>query len=176
MARKLERLQPSSSIANVLDLDAACAAIGKPSRHQLVVTAAAPLLEAVTSGEDSSLARFPAGAAQVPPSVTPSAAPTGEFPQVMRQIKLTPTADATLQSVIEAYSRATGLELTRSEFMRALILALGHTRQLHEREARGIGRLRRPKNEARLFHKRDELERSIARAFIAAMRGAATME
>src|SRR5262245_58093529 len=174
MAKRLERLQPSSSIANVLDLDAARAAIGEPSRHQLVVTAIDPGAE--HDGQEPSPAPVPSGAAQAQSSVAPTAAPTGEFPRVMRQIKLTPTADATLQAVIDAYSRATGLELTRSEFVRALILALGHTSGLHEREARGIGRLRRPKNEARLFHKRDELERSIARAFIAAMRGAPVME
>jgi len=71
-----------------------------------------------------------------------------------------------------AYSRATGLELTRSEFLRAVLSALEPTIALHEREATGIGPLRRAKNEAWLLHKRDELERAIARAFTAAMRAA----
>jgi hypothetical protein len=47
---------------------------------------------------------------------------------------------------------------------------------VHAREARSIGRLKRPKNDAWLFHKRDELERTIARAFVAAMRAAPAME
>ena len=66
--------------------------------------------------------------------------------------------------------------LTRSEFLRAVLHALAPTIRLHEREGRGIGPLKRTKNEAWLFHKRDELERMIARAFTAAMRGAPSME
>ena len=101
--------------------------------------------------------------------------PTGERALVMRQFQLTPSADATLRNVIATYGHATGLELTRSEFLRAVLHALSHTVAFHEREARAIGRLKRPKNEAWLFDRRDELEHAIAKAFTAAMRAAPTM-
>jgi hypothetical protein len=93
----------------------------------------------------------------------------------MRQFQLTPTADAALKQLIEAYSRATGLQLTRSEFLRAMLCALSEALPFHEREAATIGPLRRAKNEPWLFHKRDELERAIARAFTAAMRAAPSL-
>lgn len=172
MAKKLERPQPSSSIANVLSLDAARAATGDPSRHQLVSTDAFDRAEAApTFGE-----RGDAVPSSVDLTRASSAAPTGEFPRVFRQFRLTRSADDTLQAITDAYGRATGLQLTRSEFLRAILCALRHALPMHEREARQIGPLRRPKNEARLFHKRDELERAIARAFIAAMRVAPAME
>ena len=156
----------------MLSLDAARAATGDPSRHQLVSTdafdrsEAAPTFEGHTNGMTS----------PVDLTRAPSAAPTGEFPNVFRQFRLTPSADDTLQAITDAYGRATGLQLTRSEFLRATLRALRHALPMHEREARQIGPLRRPKNEARLFHKRDELERAIARAFVAAMRAAPAMD
>jgi len=107
---------------------------------------------------------------------SPSTVPTGESPSVFRQFRLTPSADETLQSLVDAYSLATGMQLTRSEFLRAILYALRPTIALHAREARGIGPLRRPKNEARLFHKRDELEHAIGRAFNAASRAAPMLE
>ena len=110
------------------------------------------------------------------PRLYASREPTGERAVVMRQFQLTPSADATLQEVIAVYSQATGLEMTRSEFLRAVLHALSPAVVFHEREARTIGRLRRPKNEARLFNVRDDLERAIARAFTAAMRAVPTME
>jgi hypothetical protein len=44
---------------------------------------------------------------------------------------------------------------------------------LRAREAYRIGRLKLQKNEARFFHKRDELKGSIAKTFLHAMRAAA---
>jgi len=88
----------------------------------------------------------------------------------MRQFQLTPTTDAILKQVMAAYSAAVGFELHASEFIRAVLYALAPTIKLHEREARRLGHLRRPKNEAWLFHRRDEIERAIAGAFTDAMR------
>jgi hypothetical protein len=94
----------------------------------------------------------------------------------MRQFQLTPTADATLRAVIDAYSQGTGIELTRSEFLRAVLQALAPALEFHQREGRGLGPLKRSKNEPWLLHKRDELERMIARAFTAAMRASPAMK
>ena len=189
MAEKLQRMQPTSSIANALNLDAVRAAIDptpEPARATPVAVATGP--------EPAAPAAFAAQRATVVAMPTvprtqmlqhqaapdqqryPSREPTGERAAVMRQFQLTPSADATLQRVIATYGQATGLELTRSEFLRAVLHALSHTVGLHEREARTIGRLKRPKNEAWLFNRRDELEQAIARAFVAAMRAAPSLE
>ena len=162
MAEKLRRTQPTSSIAAALNLDAVRAFALQPTP---VVALPSPARGPAQYGRSSQASQSLA-----------SGEPTGESASVMRQVQLTPTADATLKALMDAYGRATGLELTRSEFLRAALHALAPTVQIHERAAAGIGRLRRAKNEARLFHKRDELERRIAGAFTAAMRAAPNFE
>jgi hypothetical protein len=181
MAEKLKRTQPTSSIANALNLEAVRAATGpaqvtaRPSvGAQTDDLAAAPRPSVVTfPGSGSS--PVPRHVAPAEPKVYAPREPTGEPPSIVRQIQLTPSADATLEKVIGVYSRATGLQLSKSEFVRAVLHALAPTVDLHAREAANIGPLRRPKNEACLFHKRDELERAIARAFTIAMRAAPAM-
>lgn len=189
MAEKLKRIQPTSSIANALNLDAVRAATDpapEPARATAAQTGTLPeqAAPAAAPAQRATVVALPTApriemlqrqqATEPQPYALPE--PTGERAVVMRQFQLTPSADATLQEVIAAYSQATGLEMTRSEFLRAVLHALSHTVGFHEREARTIGRLKRPKNEARLFNMRDELERSIAKAFAAAMRAAPTME
>jgi hypothetical protein len=175
MAEKLTRTQPTSSIANALNLDAVRAATDptpEPAAHAAIPTQRATVVTVPIAPRTQMLQRQPA----TDPQPYASREPTGERAVVMRQFQLTPSADATLQGVIAAYSQATGLDVTRSEFLRAVLYALSHTVGFHEREARTIGRLKRPKNEARLFNMRDELERAIAKAFTAAMRAAPRME
>ena len=189
MAEKLKRIQPTSSIANALNLDAVRAAtelVPEPVRASASAVAQLPELSAtaVIPAQRATVVTMPPAAraqnlqrySNADPQPYPTREPTGERAVVMRQFQLTPSADATLQEMIASYSQATGLELTRSEFLRAVLHALSSTVLLHQREARSIGRLKRPKNEAWLFNKRDELERSIARAFVAAMRAAPSME
>lgn len=188
MAERLKRAQPTSSIANALNLEAVRAATmsaPEPVRWSAaeVATLPEPASSSVAPTQRATVVAMPSAPhtqdAQRRPTPDPqlytSREPTGERAVVMRQFQLTPRADATLQEVIAAYSQATGLELSRSEFLRALLHALSHTVKCHEREARAIGRLKRPKNEAWLFNRRDELERAIARAFVAAMRSAPSM-
>lgn len=188
MAERLKRIQPTSSIANALNLDAVRAAID-PTPEAAWTSAAAMALHhpdgaapAVATVQRASAVAMPTALQaqmlqrQPDRDPHPSGEPTGERAVVMRQFQLTPSADATLQEVIAAYSKATGLELTRSEFLRAVLRALSPAVGFHEREARTIGHLKRPKNEARLFNRRDELEHAIAKAFTAAMRAAPTME
>ena len=175
MAEKLTRIQPTSSIANALNLDAVRAATGptpEPAAPPVTPTQRATVVAMPTAPRTQMLQHQPTP----DPQPYASREPTGERAVVMRQFQLTPSADATLQEVISAYSQATGLDMTRSEFLRAVLHALSHTVRFHEREARTIGRLKRPKNEARLFNIRDDLERAIAKAFTAAMRAAPTME
>ena len=186
MAEKLKRTQPTSSIANALNLDAVRAATD-PAPAPVRATpppVEAPPRESPVFPQRTSVVAFPPQAAsslpQRPtasePRAFPTREPTGEPPSAIRQIQLTPSTDATLERMLSAYSRATGLQLSRSEFLRAVLYALAPTVELHAREAGAIGPLKRPKNEAWLFHKRDELERAIARAFTAAMRAAPVMD
>jgi hypothetical protein len=95
---------------------------------------------------------------------------------VLRQFQLTPSADATLPRVKRAYSEGSGRDLSRSEFMRALIHVLEHTIPQQERAARSVEPLRRRKNDPWNLHKRAELERTLARAIQEAFRAAPPME
>ncbi len=186
MPKDLKRPQPSSSIANALDnaldIDASRAAMGQPSARQVVSTnaapaatpAGAPTLRLASGGGAAALASpAPAATPAAPPLST---APTGELPTVKRQFQLTASADQVLKRLIDAYSDATGLDITGSEFFRAMLYGMEHTVELHEREARTLGALRRAKNDPWLLHKRDELEKKLAHAFVAAMRAAPTLE
>lgn len=191
MAEKLKRAQPTSSIANALNLAAVHEAT-KPASippeprprasdvappHEYVPsTPVAPQRGSIVNMPSPSLPPAAPRQQQSEPVVYASREPTGEPADIIRQLHLTATTDATLQRVIAAYSRAIGFELTKTEFFRAVLHALEPTVELHVREASTLGRLRRHKNEAWLFHKRDELERAIAAAFTAAMRAAPTMK
>jgi hypothetical protein len=166
MPEKLKREQASSSVANVLNLQLARAAVDRPGTHPPRSTAPAETPQPAADERG-----IPA-----PEPPRPTNEPSGEVPSVVRQFQLTPSTDATLRRVMSVYSGATGLELNRSEFFRSLLRALEHTLPLHEREAPLVGTLKRPKNEPWLFHKRDELETRLARALVAAMRAAAPME
>lgn len=187
MAEKLKRVQPTSSIANALNLDAVKAATEPAPSSPPARASAAPvtdLFAAPATQQRASVVPMPQPAITAPvsrshPPEPPAYAPreaTGEPANIIRQFQLTASTDATLQKVIAAYSRAVGFELSKTEFLRAVLHALEPTVELHAREASRIGRLKRHKNEAWLFHKRDELERTIARAFTAAMRAAPSLE
>lgn len=163
MAEPLRREQPSSSVATLFRKDVARAAVAAPGLHTPV--APPPVEERPPE---------PVERPQTRPAV--AVAPTGEPTNVLRQFQLTATADATLRRVMRAYSDASGLDLNRSEFLRALISVLEHSIPQHERAARSVGSLRRPKNDPWLLHKRDELERRLARALHEAFRAAPPME
>src|SRR4249920_4216807 len=137
MAEMLKRNQPTSSIANALNLDAlraatelapepvrasaaAVATLPEPGAPGVAPAQRATIVAMTTAPRTQILQR------QAAPDPQPYASrePTGERAVVMRQFQLTPSADATLQEVIAAYSQATGLELTRSELLRAVLHAL----------------------------------------------------
>lgn len=162
MAEPLKREQPSSSVATIFSKGAARAALAPPGA-QAVASPAPPVQQepAPTRPE---------------PRPTAGTAPTAESADVLRQFQLTPSADATLRRVMRAYSEGSGLDLNRSEFMRALIHVLEHTIPQQERAARSIEPLRRPKNDPWLLHKRDGNERTLARAILEAFRAAPPME
>ena len=149
MAKPLSKPQPSSSVANMLDLGVGAAALAKPSKREH--TSPAPI------------------ANEIPPQPVVLEA-VGEPANIHRQFILTRSTDETLKRLVNIYSKATGVDLKGSEVMRAVLIALEHAAPELEREAAHIGRLKRPKNERGNEGLRDRLERRIARALIAGTR------
>ena len=149
MPKPLDKPQPTSSVANMLDLGVGAAALAKPSRRENVLPT--PV------------------ANDIPPQPV-QAEPPGESANIHRQFILTRSADDTLKKLVRIYSRAGGVDLKSSEVMRAVLIALEHAAPELEREAARIGRLKRPKNDRGNEGLRDRLERRIARAIIAGLR------
>lgn len=155
MPKPLDKPQPSSSVANMLDLGVGAAALATPSRREHVPPT--PV------------------ANDIPPQPVP-AEPAGEPANIHRQFILTRSADETLKKLVRIYSRAGGVDLKSSEVMRAVLIALEHAAPELEREAARTGRLKRPKNDRGNEGLRDRLERRIARAIIAGVRASTPPE
>jgi hypothetical protein len=149
MAKLLNKPQPTSSVANMLDLGVGAAALAKPTNHE--PTSLTPIAD------------------HLPPQPA-TAEPTGEPANIHRQFILTNSTDETLKKLVNIYSKATGVDLKGSEIMRAVLIALEHATPELEREATHIGRLKRPKNERGNEGLREQLERRLARAIIAGTR------
>lgn len=149
MPKPLDKPQPTSSVANMLDLGVGAAALAKPSRRENVPPT--PV------------------ANDIPPQPV-KADPPGEPANIHRQFILTRSADDTLKKLVRIYSRAGGVDLKSSEVMRAVLVALEHAAPELEREAARIGRLKRPKNDRGNERLRDRLERRIARAIVAGLK------
>lgn len=149
MPKPLDKPQPTSSVANMLDLGVGAAALAKPPRRESVP------LTPVTN--------------DIPPQPA-TIEPAGEPANIHRQFILTRSTDETLKKLVRIYSRAGGVDLKSSEVMRAVLIALEHAAPELEREAARIGRLKRPKNDRGNVGLRDRLERRIARAVIVALR------
>lgn len=149
MPKPLDKPQPTSSVANMLDLGVGAAALAKPPRRESV-----PLTPVAND---------------IPPQPAVEE-PVGEPANIHRQFILTRSADETLKKLVRIYSRAGGVDLKSSEVMRAVLIALEHAAPELEREAARIGRLKRPKNDRGNEGLRDRLERRIARAIIAGAR------
>ena len=155
MPKPLDKPQPSSSVANMLDLGVGAAALAKPPRRENVPPTP------VTN--------------DLQPQLVP-VEPAGEPANVHRQFILTRSADETLKKLVRIYSRAGGVDLKGSEVMRAVLIALEHAAPELEREAARIGRLKRPKNDRGNEGLRDRLERRIARAIVAGVRATTAPE
>jgi hypothetical protein len=161
MPEPLTRKQPTSSIATLFSDEAARAALAPPGAR----VTAAPVIQPYRSESRPE-----------PPRHWPvSTAPTGEPSGIVRQFQLTATADAALRRVMRVYCEATGIELNRSEFLRALIRVLEHALTQHEHAAATVGPVRRSKNDPWLLHLRDDLERRLAAALHLALRTAPPM-
>src|ERR1044071_10095147 len=94
MPKPLDKPQPTSSVANMLDLGVGAAALAKPPRRESVPPT--PV------------------ANEIPPQPV-AAEPPGEPANIHRQFILTRSADETLKKLVRIYSRAGGVDLKRSE-------------------------------------------------------------
>ena len=160
MPKELKAKQPSSSIAHLLDPDA-------------VEFATEATREKPTPGSVAGTMALP----EIPPPAREvHLEPTGEPANIFRQFKLTATADATFKHLVQAYSEASGRDLSKTEVFRAILHAIEHAMPALVREAKHLDvQPRYARVRGHEMH-RDRVERSIGQAFVAGMRAAAAME
>ena len=158
MPKFLTRPQPTSSVAKMLQPGVGAQVIAKPE-----AVASSVLLTPVQTVPVSQEANHDEMRA------------SGEVPDVPRQFTLTAKTDRVLKKLIGTYSDATGMDLKHSELLRAILTAVEHAMPELAREAQEVGRLRRPKNDRGREAEREEVERKIARAFVAGMRATGVM-
>ena len=152
MPKPLIKQQPSSSVANFLDIEAAKAAIA-PLQESEELDIKEKSGNIVIESEESSHNEH-----QV------------ETPHIRRQFILTSSADFTLKQLIGIYERSTGSGLTNSHMLRSILKAIDLAMPQIEESAENLGKLKRPKNDPANEAQREEFERKIAESFIMAMR------
>lgn len=157
MPKPLRHPPPSSSIARLLDLDAAARAV------------AAPL-----STEPPTVSVRPEAMASLPRQ--PALPDCGETPRTKRELVLTPSADETFSRLVELYRRSTETKLTSSHVARAILKGIAHCMDFLEREARRMKPLKLPSNARGRQLERERFEARIADAFVAGIRSAPAME
>ncbi|MCC6357377.1 MAG: hypothetical protein IT450_01425 [Phycisphaerales bacterium] len=139
MARTLRHVPPTSSVARLLDPDAAARAVARPA------VIAEPLIPCTRSGPENS-ARLP------------------RF--IKRELALCPQTDALFEQLLQMLRSTTGTRLTASHTLRALLRAIGpHLRSI-ELEVTRIGALRLPSNSRGHESQRTAFEQRIAQAII----------
>jgi hypothetical protein len=158
MPKPLNKPQPTSSVAKLLEPGVAAAALApveSTSNNTSTVTIAG-LAQPIDRSE-----------------IMTARMPTGELANITRQFILTLTTDETLKRLVTLYSNASGSELTNSHVLRAILKGVAHAMPELEREASRLQRLKRPSNARGKEYLREEFERRIAAAFVAGMRAAA---
>lgn len=158
MAKPLRTLPPSSSIARLLDVNAAARAVAAP-----VVTREMAEAPATQQEEPVEIPRVAATAAVA-------------LPHIKREFVFTPASEATFSQLVEIYRRSTGTKLTASHVARALMKGVAHCIEYLEKEARRIGPLKLPSNARGRELERERFEARIADAFITGIRSAPAID
>jgi hypothetical protein len=104
------------------------------------------------------------------PGEAPGVDANADIPNVKREFILTQSADETLREVVRLFSKATGANLTNSHFFRVLLKTVAHAMPELKQEAPQVGTLKRPSNAREGQAAREEYERAIAKAVVAALR------
>jgi hypothetical protein len=148
MAKPLQTPPPSSSIARLVDLDAAARAVADPT----------------------STARRPAEQ-PLPPQQVQHTLNTARHdrPCLNREFVLTPSADAAFERLLALYRRSTRTRLTASHVFRAVLKGIAHHLDTLEIEAERLGPLRLPSNARGRDQHREHFEARIADAFVRGM-------
>jgi hypothetical protein len=104
------------------------------------------------------------------PGEAPGSDASIDPPTIKREFLLTQLADDTLKDAVDLVSSATGTNLTNSHFFRVLIKCIAHAMPQLEIEVSKLGKLKRPSNAREGQAAREEYERTIAAAVVAALR------
>lgn len=155
MAKQLQKTPPTSSVARLLDLDAAARAVATNPPKPLIERSAPPV---------STIAPALAGK------------PVDNRPRIKRELVLTEKTDATLTRLVELYRRHTGAKMTTSHVARAVLKGIAHCIDTIEREARRLGPLQLPPNAPEAELDRERFEAHLADAFVAGIRSAASFD
>jgi hypothetical protein len=162
MPKPLNKPQPTSSVANLLEPGVAAAALAPTGTLSPTAPRNSPIPnEGQIVGSDQAVA---------------AGVPTGELANITRQFILTSSTDETLKRLLAVYSRASGANLTNSHVLRAILKAVSHAMPELEREATRLRALKRPSNARGKEALREEFEKKLATAFVAGMRAAAVYE
>lgn len=164
MAKPLRDPSPSSSVARLLDTDAAARAVspGAPPRLTLDLTRECGDPRMELSSRDHSI-------------VTPSTAPLDAATLIKREFILDATADASLNQLIDLLRNATGARLSGSHVVRAVLHGIAACTESLRREAAEIGRLKLPSNARGRGDERRRFEGTIAAAIINGIRAASAL-
>ena len=162
MPKPLNKPQPTSSVANLLEPGVAAAALAPTGTLSPTTPQNGPLPnQGRIVGSDQAVT---------------AGVPTGEFANITRQFILTPSTDEILKRLIVVYNRASGANLTNSHLLRAILKAVAHAMPELEREATRLRALKRPSNARGKEALREDFEQKLAAAFVAGMRAAAVYE
>jgi len=162
MAKPLRTPPPSSSVARLLDVDAATRAVATPAApppthaQQSMTPAGHSLIR--------SEARAPGG---------PQEGAISESIHIKREFILSIEAEETLTRLVDLYRRATGARLSGSHVLRAILKGVAACMGSLDQEVPRIGRLKLPSNARGRESQREAFEDRLAEAFVNAIRAAA---
>jgi hypothetical protein len=158
MAKQLREPPPSSSVARLLDRDAAARALAP---HEFGI-------EAVPD----SMPR-PSVVAITP---TPTPQPSGEIVDVKREFVLSRSTDEAFTQLVDLLRRSTGTRLTSSHVARALFRGIAHCLPIIELQTRRLGRLKLPSNARGREAERERFETLLTQTVINGIRASAAYD
>lgn len=172
MAKPLREPPPTSSVARLLDIEAATRALA-PTQPPVTQPTEPANRDAPAERPPPPRQAETLPAHHTPPVNLPSAAPTGEPANIKRELVLSPSTEAAFSRLVELYRRSTGTRLSSSHVARAMLKGVAACMASLEREAEAIGRLRLPGNARGREGERERFEDRIAESFVNGVRSAA---
>jgi len=162
MPKPLREAQPSSSVARLLDVDAASRAL-----------ATIPIR---SSGANPGLASSTVASSDQASALSSSSHMENrprDSVGIKREFIFSPSTDESIARLIDLYRRSTGTRLSGSHVLRAMLRGVSTCMDSLQQEAARMGRLKLPSNASGWERQRDEFEDRIAEAFINGIRSAA---